>query len=393
MNLQQVVPRELWRAVESNYASQDYAQAIVSAFLHLSTLLRDRAGVDGDGAQLVGLALGGRVPKLKLSKLESESDRSMQAGYVQILNGLYMGIRNPRSHSPRSDEKRTADAVIHFLGHIVELVGSSQETYSDSNFLAVVRDPDFVASEEYATLLVDEIPALRRLDAIRALLAERDGLPLSERRHLIVALHTGLNEVQRVTFVEDVERVLREPGLGDSDVRAALLMLTPELWPHLNRRVRLKLETRLIKGIVEGNSVSGRVTGALATWSHRFLHAFEQCDEVADAVVSKLERGTRSEVEYVVRFFMADLPQFVRSRSLQLRCAGAIARQVESGNEELRAALLSWVPRYPPEWQTLLATRLRKFTNDSHPGARLDGGIPFLSAPTGEFADDDDIPF
>ena len=70
-----------------------------------------RSGLDGGGAGLVGQALGGDSPKLRLNPLETENDRNEQKGFEQILRGMYVGIRNPRSHETIADSKETADRI------------------------------------------------------------------------------------------------------------------------------------------------------------------------------------------------------------------------------------------------------------------------------------------
>lgn len=54
MNLQPAIPAALWNAVISAYEAQNYSYAILEATYLLSAVMRERAGVDGDGAALVG---------------------------------------------------------------------------------------------------------------------------------------------------------------------------------------------------------------------------------------------------------------------------------------------------------------------------------------------------
>ncbi len=64
MNLHAKITDELWGAVESAYERRDYAAAIIDAVHFLGDLIRDKAGLDSDGAALVGEAFGGPSPKL-----------------------------------------------------------------------------------------------------------------------------------------------------------------------------------------------------------------------------------------------------------------------------------------------------------------------------------------
>jgi len=127
MNLQTHLPVPLWEAIANAYDAENYSHAILDAVHYIGSLLRERAGVDGDGATLVGQALGGDQPKLKLNSLLTESEKNVQKGFEQILRGIFTGVRNPRSHEQTTDSKETADAIIHFLGYVVTLLNASKE--------------------------------------------------------------------------------------------------------------------------------------------------------------------------------------------------------------------------------------------------------------------------
>jgi uncharacterized protein (TIGR02391 family) len=77
--------------------------AVFNAILAVFDLLRSRSGLDKDGAQLVAEALSLEHPRLIISTLSSESGQSEQKGFIQILQGAYLGVRNPKAHSLTSD--------------------------------------------------------------------------------------------------------------------------------------------------------------------------------------------------------------------------------------------------------------------------------------------------
>jgi uncharacterized protein (TIGR02391 family) len=77
--------------------------AVLNAVVAVFDLLRTRTGLDMDGAQLVTEALSLERPKLIISTLTTESGRNEQKGFIQILQGAYLGIRNPKAHSLSSD--------------------------------------------------------------------------------------------------------------------------------------------------------------------------------------------------------------------------------------------------------------------------------------------------
>ena len=76
MNLKSEIRPDLWSAIEKAYESGLFKNAILNGFHFLSDILRERANVDGDGANLVGQALGGETPRLKVNKFQTESERN-----------------------------------------------------------------------------------------------------------------------------------------------------------------------------------------------------------------------------------------------------------------------------------------------------------------------------
>lgn len=92
----------------------------------LTDVLRDKSGLDSDGRELVGAALGagkGKLPRVQVNKLQTETERNIQMGLQELLKGMYSLVRNPRSHERVEDTKKTADTVILFLDYLLEFLG------------------------------------------------------------------------------------------------------------------------------------------------------------------------------------------------------------------------------------------------------------------------------
>jgi uncharacterized protein (TIGR02391 family) len=73
--------------------------AVLDAFIAVFDLIREKSGVMLDGADLVGKVFSLKDPKLIFSDLDTESGQNDQKGFIQILQGAYLGIRNPKAHS------------------------------------------------------------------------------------------------------------------------------------------------------------------------------------------------------------------------------------------------------------------------------------------------------
>jgi uncharacterized protein (TIGR02391 family) len=392
MNLQTAIPAPLWMAVASAYESENYSHAILESTYFLSNILRERAGVDGDGATLVGQALGGDVPKLKLNALQSESDKNVQKGYEQILRGIYVGIRNPRSHEQTTDDKETADAIIHFLGHVVAILNASKEAFTIVSFVERVNDPEFVESPRYAELLIAEIPKLRLGDSLIALFRSRKKVELRKHRFLIPALIGALSPQQLSSYLSVVSEEFRT-AIDDVAIRTALQMLTPEIWPSLAELPRLRIENKLVSGLRTGEVlISGKTIEPLATWSNSFLKAFTTRSEAASALISRLEDTDPDARHYAAKFFMRYLPDVVSGQGQTSRCIRAITAAINADDENVRVHLISQILSFPAEWQEKLAEALKDKTDEDNPAVLLNDGTPFLSSPSkDEF--DDDIPF
>ncbi|CAB3788351.1 hypothetical protein LMG28688_02671 [Paraburkholderia caffeinitolerans] len=390
MNLQTHIPEALWEAIRVAYEAENYSHAVLEATYFISSLLRERAGVDGDGSALIGQALGGESPKLRLNALQTESDRNVQKGYEQILRGIYIGIRNPRSHEPTQDTQETADSIICFLGHLVDVLSASKDVFTVATFMGKVQDPEFVESQRYAELLVAEIPTLRLTEAVIALFKERRTLDLGKLRFLIQALLDALSPTQvnnYLTVVSDEFRTTTE----DAAIRTALRLLKPEFWQNLQELPRLRIENKLIAGIKSGVvEPSGKTSSPLATWSNNFLCHFSLRKEAARVLVSRLEDSDPNARLYVVRYFFSWLDEVLLEPNHISRAVRAIANAVKNGEEQIRGKLINSVTVLNTDWQKRFADALESETDPDNPGVLLDDGTPLLSSPAN---DDEDIPF
>jgi uncharacterized protein (TIGR02391 family) len=157
MNLETTIDANLWGEIQQNYEAARYTDAIKDAVLILTELIREKANLEGDGVSLVGQAFGGANPKIKVTKLQSQSDKDIQAGTEAMLRGIYQAIRNPRSHEKYSDSKDDADAIIVFIDYLLKVINKSRAVFSLDECIASVFDPNFVGNERYAPLIVSKI--------------------------------------------------------------------------------------------------------------------------------------------------------------------------------------------------------------------------------------------
>jgi uncharacterized protein (TIGR02391 family) len=80
---------------------QNYFHAVFEATKSVAEKLRKRTGLTGDGADLIDPAFCGSTPKLALNSFRTDTERSEQKGFANLLKGLFGTFRNPTAHAPK----------------------------------------------------------------------------------------------------------------------------------------------------------------------------------------------------------------------------------------------------------------------------------------------------
>jgi uncharacterized protein (TIGR02391 family) len=404
MNLQTHIRVELWAAISSTYQAENYTHSIVDAMHYLSDILREKSGAEGDGTNLVGHALGGDTPRLRVNKLQTETEKNIQKGLVQILMGMYTAIRNPRSHEQIQDDQSTADAIIYFVNYILSILDQSQQQFTVENFLFRVFDSDFVESDRYAALLIAEIPAKRQLDILIEIYRQKargDGRKLA---YVVKALCNVLSESQIADFIKVVSDDLRII-FDDKEVRSVFQLLPPELWVKVDELARLRIESKVIQYIKLGEAyldqedwtIRCNSPGAIGTWTRKFLKHFSINEEVNTVVLTKLQDNDINSKRYVAEYFILSLPDFIVDPANINHCVNILAQAVRKEDFLIKTALINIISKFPVEWQKTLAVILKDLTDENNPATYLSDGTPFLANDYNDFApppdDVSDIPF
>jgi uncharacterized protein (TIGR02391 family) len=90
-------------------------EAVLNSVVAVFDLIRERTGIDLDGAELVDRAFSLQHPYLVVSVLDTESGKNDQKGFIQLCKGSYQGIRSPKAHSLDHDldEIKAAQYLVH----------------------------------------------------------------------------------------------------------------------------------------------------------------------------------------------------------------------------------------------------------------------------------------
>ena len=92
------------------YRNGHLRDAVLNAVVAVFDLIRERTGLKIDGQGLVPEAFSLEKHHLVFSEMDTESGRNDQKGFLQILSGAYIGIRNPKAHSLHHDLDETKAA-------------------------------------------------------------------------------------------------------------------------------------------------------------------------------------------------------------------------------------------------------------------------------------------
>ena len=93
-----------------------FRDALLNGVTALFDLIRSRSGLDLDGAPLVGRVFSLERPILRIADLRTESGRNEQKGFIQLLQGTYLAVRNPRAHTLKADlDEATSSQQLIFL--------------------------------------------------------------------------------------------------------------------------------------------------------------------------------------------------------------------------------------------------------------------------------------
>lgn len=305
MNLQSLIRSELWLAISDTYEAGNYNHAIIDAFNYMSEIIREKSGLDGDGEQLVGKAFGGESPILRINKLQTITERDSQQGLLNILIGMYKGIRNPRSHDQIEDTKKSADAIIYFIDYLLGVIDQSQEPFTIPSFVSRVFDKHFVQTPEYTKLLIEEIPPKKRFDVLVEIYRKKQeeyGLNLA---FVVKEILKVISEEQTTRFLEVVSDELKTTQ--DYTILGLILqILPPNLWKKLNKTARLRVENILIESVDEGKAYKNGYLvaerGWLGTSAKGFIKYFELKDELRNVILKKLEQNDAYEKMYIYMF-------------------------------------------------------------------------------------------
>jgi len=122
-----IVSPEITKMCLKLYQDDHNALAAETAFKLINNYVKEKSGLTSlDGMSLMQTAFSVSNPKIKLNKLKTKSEKDEQLGYMNILTGCMVGIRNPRAHEHNyQDSERTTFELLILADHLMQKLQSA----------------------------------------------------------------------------------------------------------------------------------------------------------------------------------------------------------------------------------------------------------------------------
>lgn len=361
MELQKEIAPELHGAIKVHYDAGLYSNAILDAIKILTELIRTKSKLDGDGANLIGQAFGGNAPPIKISPMQKVSEIDEQKGFEQLLRGLYIGIRNPRTHENYTDKMNQCNAIILFVNHLINVINSARSFFVLEDFKKRIFDPLFVEKSEYAELLVAEIPQDELVNVAISILQDRNQGDAEKLGYFFDAIFNKaeIEQQQRVMKVFSNELNIAQ---SDSEIIGLIRFINSPLWSMVDEDTKLRIENRIILSVKEGYLIDGKCKkGVLGTWGNSLGQYFKLKRDLARALIDLLQPNWYTQ-NYVGEYYLAYLDTIVEGNRLIESCCENLAYATLGNNAKvLKAELSEYFSSLPKKWRELYLEKALRY--------------------------------
>jgi uncharacterized protein (TIGR02391 family) len=356
MVIKDLVSLEIYEAVRTKYESGLYSDAIIEAIKALTNLIREKGNVDGDGASLIGQAFGGNSPKIKLNRMQTNSEIDEQKGFEQILRGLYIGIRNPRIHESYQDSQEDANSVIIFTDYIFKTINRTRSFFQLDEFRIRVFDSLFVERDDYAELIVNEIPYDELENTAVSILKDRNRGDPNKLDYFFRAIFNKADPDQTERIVKAFSNELKIVHTA-IDIVDVIRYLVGKLWAMVDEDVKMRTESSMITSVKEAyyDIYSGGIQkGHLGTWASTRGEYFKLRKELAVAITEILAKNWYTQ-NYVAEYFLFHLDDIFKEDNEIRECCSMIA-YATMGNKarHFRTKLENHFNYLPKKWRDII---------------------------------------
>lgn len=346
---------EIVQAVGNRLETGQYTDAILAATRLLTRVLREKSGAEGDGAQLVGQALGGNSPLIRLNNLQTQSERDEQKGYESLIRGFYVGIRNFRTHEEVQDEENFCIRALIMIDTFLCVLNRDVEEFNIQEFADKIFDPYFTDSNDYAEELVSRIPDKYILKVFDEAFKRRGDGDTSKLRFAFAAMYQKIPSANLTDIVSNFDDALRNQT--DEGVIADIFrLMKPELWVILDDYVNQRMENMIIESVKKGHYdyYQGLIHGSMGTWANTFGRYFKRRKELSESIISSLLRDWYSQ-NYVAQYLFFSMPSIITEPNLISQAVDNLAYAAIGNNAKgVRSKILKTFQNFPDEWKNYM---------------------------------------
>ena len=347
---------DLWKAIQAHYERNDYTEAVRDAVFHMSEVLREKSGIaDKDGTKLVEVALLGNNPAILVNKNETTTEKDFQQGIGFAFKGIMQSVRNPLSHESFQYIQDEAEVLILYINFLLNQVDKSGGRTKIDSIIDLLFDDDFTDTQEYAELLLEEVPVRKRYDLLLELYQKREKLPQNKLRNFLMVLYASLTKAAKSDFVHVVSSSLMRCK-DDKELRMYFHYFMDDTYSEIDRLAQLRVEDLIYKSIEQGayeevlDSRSGVVEwecnrkGTLSTWVDDKLDLLSNRKKIEGLLFRKLNRGY-GEQKFVFECFMSAIDK--KPSEFDESEISAIEWELKNGNE----LFYDWLRIYIEFWE------------------------------------------
>ena len=121
----------LRKVVTKLFKDGHHARAVEEAFKYIDNLVKKTAKPKNNGltgVKLMAAVFNPTSPLLRFNSGSTQSETDEQNGYMQILSGCMLGIRNPRAHEHDwEDTEQRALQLLIFADHLVTRIKGAEK--------------------------------------------------------------------------------------------------------------------------------------------------------------------------------------------------------------------------------------------------------------------------
>lgn len=297
------IEEEMWKLIEQKYSDEHYTNAILDSINYLGSVIREKSNSTLDGDELAKNVFSLGNPKIRLNKLATKTDKSIQIGMMDSVAGLYKLIRNPRSHGLKNDSKKDADAIIKYVDFLLGQINVAKSQFSVEVFAERVFDKAFLPKKRYAELLVEEIPKAKVFETLLYLVNAFGYKPLlNDYTFLFSRL---IEEVAENELNELYSLISAEFKVTQSltYILNIITCLPSDRWTNIDEISRLRIEGIILDTLIDFTAdLRGDIDNQLLRSLKPIIDYFHNKDEVIYYFTVMLCSDYEGDVEYVTSY-------------------------------------------------------------------------------------------